>query len=114
MTVTTATALWQMSAMELAEAIRSKETSSKEMIKSHHSRIQAVNTVINADVIIMGDEATEAAKGADRVVAEGEGLPPFHGIDVLAAGIRNELKELQSVYQSSPNRMVTSKERITR
>ena len=35
-------------------------------------------------------------------------------IDVLAAGIRNELEELQSVYHSSPNRMVTSKERITR
>jgi WS/DGAT/MGAT family acyltransferase len=35
-------------------------------------------------------------------------------IDVLAAGIRNELEKLQSVYHSSPNRMVTSKERTTR
>lgn len=45
------------------------------------------------------------------IVADSDACPD---IDVLAAGIRDELEQLKSVYHSSPNGRVTAKERITR
>ena len=60
--IVTTTDLWRMSAMELAEAIRSKQVSSQEVIESHLRRIEAVNPSINAVVIVLGEQALEAAK----------------------------------------------------
>lgn len=54
MSITT-TVLWRMSAVELAEAIRSKQVSSQEVIESHLQRIEAVNPSVNAIVIILGE-----------------------------------------------------------
>ena len=48
MSITTATELWRMSATDLAEAIRSRQTSSQEVIQAHLRRIEAVNPSINA------------------------------------------------------------------
>ena len=75
-----ATELWRMSAMELAEAIRSRRASSREVVEAHLRRIEAVNPVINAVVVVLGDEALQAADTADREGARGDGLPPFHGV----------------------------------
>jgi amidase len=79
MSVTT-TDLWRMSALELAEAIRSRQTSSQEVIEAHLRRIEAVNPSINAVTVVLGEQALEAAKAADRAVAAGGDLPPFHGV----------------------------------
>ena len=68
MSVTT-TDLWRMSAMELADAIRSRQTSSQEVIESHLRRIEAVNPSINAVTVVLGEQALEAAKTADRALA---------------------------------------------
>jgi Asp-tRNA(Asn)/Glu-tRNA(Gln) amidotransferase A subunit family amidase len=80
MSVATATELWRMSATELAEAIRTKQASSVEVVEAHLRRIDAVNPSINAIVIILGDQALEAAKVADHGVTAGTDLPPFHGV----------------------------------
>jgi len=40
--------LWRMSATELAEAIRSKQVSSREVIEAHLRRIEAVDPEVNA------------------------------------------------------------------
>ena len=77
------TDLWRMSATELAHAIRSRQTSSQEVIESHLRRIEAVNPSINAVTVVLGEQAIEAAKAADRAVARGGELPaaarrPFH------------------------------------
>jgi amidase len=77
---TTATDLWRMSATDLAEAIRSRQTSSQEVIEAHLRRIEAVNPSVNAITIVLADQALEAAKAADRVVAGGADLPRFHGV----------------------------------
>jgi amidase len=69
-----------MSATDLAAAIRSRQTSSQEIIESHLRRIEAVNPSINAVTVVLGEHALEAAKAADRVVAGGAELPPFHGV----------------------------------
>ncbi len=104
--IVTTSDLWRMSAMELAEAIRSKQVSSQEVIESHLRRIEAVNPSINAVVIVLAEQALEAAKAADRVVAAGGDLPPFHGvpftvkenIDVAATPTTQGFKALANAY----------------
>ena len=56
MSVTTAD-LWRMSALELAEAIRSRLTSSQEVIEAHLRRIEAVNPSVNAVTVVLGEQA---------------------------------------------------------
>jgi amidase len=86
MSVTTQTELWRMSATELAEAIRSKQASSQEIIEAHLRRIDAVNPSINAVTIVLGEQALEAAKTADRAVSGGGDLPRFHGVPFTIKG----------------------------
>ena len=51
-----------MSATELAEAIRSRQVSSQDVIQAHLERIEAVNGSINAVVIVMAEQALKAAR----------------------------------------------------
>jgi len=85
MSVTT-TDLWHISATDLAEAIRSRQTSSQEVIEAHLRRIEAVNPSVNAVTVVLGEQALEAAKAADRAVAAGGALPPFHGVPFTIKG----------------------------
>jgi amidase len=85
MSVTT-TDLWRMSAMDLAKAIRSRQTSSQEVIEAHLRRIEAVNPSVNAVTVVLGEQAVEAAKATDRAVAAGGALPPFHGVPFTVKG----------------------------
>jgi amidase len=86
MSVATATELWRMSATELAQAIRSKQASSREVVEAHLRRIEAVNPSVNAVTVVLGEQAVEAAKAADRAVARGGDLPPFHGVPFTIKG----------------------------
>jgi amidase len=78
-TITT-TDLWRMSATELALAIRSRQVSSREVIRAHLRRIEAVNPAINAVTVVLADRALDAAKAADRAIGADEELPPLHGV----------------------------------
>ena len=106
MTLTTATESWQLSATELARAIRSRETSSQEVIEAHLRRIEAVDPAVNAVVIVMAEQALEAARAADRAIAEGADVGPFHGvpftvkenIDVLGTPTTQGIKALANGY----------------
>jgi amidase len=86
MSVATATELWRLSATELAEAIRSRQVSSHEVIQAHLRRIEAVNPSVNAVTVVLAQQAVEAAKAADRAVADGDPLPPFHGVPFTVKG----------------------------
>jgi hypothetical protein len=68
MTVAAATELWRMSATELAQAIRTRQASSAEVVEAHLRRIEAVNPAVNAVVIVLGEQALGAAEAADRAV----------------------------------------------
>jgi amidase len=72
--------LWQLSALELAEKIRTKQTSSREVLDAHLARVDAVNPHLNAIVRRMDDEARAAADAADAAVRSGADLGPFHGV----------------------------------
>lgn len=73
-----ATELWQLSAGELAAAIRSRKASCREVVEAHLRRIEAVNPAVNAVVVVLGDQALDAADAADRAVAAGDELGPLH------------------------------------
>ena len=73
------TDLGRISATDLAAAIRPRQTSRQEVIESH-LRIEAVNPSINALTVVLGEQALEAAKSANRAAVAGSGdLPPLHG-----------------------------------
>lgn len=80
MSITPDTDLWRMSATELAQAIRSRRASSREVVESHLRRIDAVNPAINAVTVVLREQALEAAEAADRAVAGVDDLPPLHGV----------------------------------
>jgi amidase len=80
MTITTATELWRLSASELAEVIRTGQASSQEVVEAHLRRTEAVNPSINAVVIVLAEQALEAARAADLAIAGGADLPPLHGV----------------------------------
>ena len=108
MSVAATTELWRMSATDLAEAIRSRQVSSHEVIQAHLRRIEAVNPSVNAVTVVLAQQALDAAKAADDAVAAGGQLPPFHGVpftavadpdgcpalEVFAQGVRGVLEDL--------------------
>lgn len=79
-------AMLTWSATEMARAIRSGETTSREVVQTHIERIRAVNPVINAVVEERFAAALEEADAADEAVAEAtragrlDELPVFHGV----------------------------------
>jgi amidase len=75
-----------MSATELAEAIRSGQVSSREVVEAHLRRIEQVNPAVNAVPVVLGDRALEAANEADRAAAGGGDLPPLHGVPFTVKG----------------------------
>ena len=105
-TVTTTTELWRMSATELAGAIRSRQTSSLEVVEAHLRRIEEVNRAVNAVPVVLAEQALEAAKAADRAIAASGDRPPFHGvpfiiksnIDVLGTPTTQGVKALANAY----------------
>ena len=82
----TATDLWRMSATDLAEAIRSRQASSQEVIEAHLRRIETVNPSVNAVTVVLAGQALAAAKEADHALAGGSDLPPLHGVPFTVKG----------------------------
>ena len=69
--------LWRRSATDLAEMIRSGETSSREVVEAHLDRIDAVNGELNAITVVLADSALAAADEADRAATT---VGPLHGV----------------------------------
>ena len=68
------------SATRLAERIRRKEISSRELTELYLRRIERYDGAINAVVVRDFDAALAAADRADAQLAAGEELGPFHGL----------------------------------
>ena len=72
--------IYYSSARALASAIRSRDVSSVEVVQAFLDRIETVNAMINAVVVLAGDEALDAAKEADAQLARGQVTGPLHGV----------------------------------
>jgi len=68
------------SATKLAQAIRTKEVSSQEVVNAYLKRIEAVNPQLNAVVQLTADTACHQARQADAALAHGEIKGPLHGV----------------------------------
>ncbi|MFC2036907.1 amidase family protein, partial [Chloroflexota bacterium] len=68
------------SAKRMAEAIRTKELSSLEVVEAHLQRIDEVNPRLNAVVQLAAERAMEKAREADAALARGEMPGPLHGV----------------------------------
>ena len=73
--------LTQRSATELAAAIRSGETTSREVVDAHLALLERVNGDLNAVIAPRFDDARAEADAADARIAAGEDdLPPLLGV----------------------------------
>ncbi|MGA0878336.1 MAG: amidase [Ilumatobacteraceae bacterium] len=74
-------ALWTKGATELAEMIARREVSSRDVVRAHLERIDAVNGHLNAVVRRLDDSALAAADAADELLARaGSPVGPLHGV----------------------------------
>lgn len=69
-----------LSAVELAEAIRTKKVSSAEAVSSALERLKAIHETCNAVVLTDSEEALAAAAETDAAIAEGGATGPLAGV----------------------------------
>jgi amidase len=78
----------------LAEAIRRRDLSSRELLEHYLDRVEALNPPLNAVVTLDADGARQAADAADAALARGDVDGPLHGVPMTikdcydTAGIR--------------------------
>jgi amidase len=74
--------LWQRSAVDIAEGIRTKTFSCREVMESVVARIRALNGTLNAIVYDYTEDALAEARRADDDLAGGRVRGPLHGVPV--------------------------------
>ena len=72
--------LFYQPARAMVEALQNREISSRELTEAHLARINEVNPVINAVVLIDAEGALATADERDRESARGESRGPLHGL----------------------------------
>ena len=71
-----------LSAVSMADKIRSKEISSIELVEAHLARIAELNPKLNAFVQIDAEGARQQARLSDEALSRGVILGPLHGVPV--------------------------------
>jgi aspartyl-tRNA(Asn)/glutamyl-tRNA(Gln) amidotransferase subunit A len=69
-----------ISLAELSEAYRTGAARPSQVIEAHIDRIGRLDPKIGAYQVVYADEARSAAEAADRAIASGHRIGPFHGI----------------------------------
>ena len=73
-------ALWKLDAVHLAALLRSRDLSSREVVKAHLDRIEAVNPLVNAVPEVLRARALAEADAADASIAHGDYRGAMHGV----------------------------------
>jgi len=71
-------------ATEIARGIREGQFSSESVVSESIRRARLVTAKLNAFTVIREDQALEAARAADRVIARGDATAPLHGVPFAA------------------------------
>src|SRR5438270_11683264 len=72
--------LHDLTMLEQAAAIRSREISPVELVDHYLDRIERLNETVGAFVHVAPDQARAAAKDVESAVTSGGELPPLHGV----------------------------------
>ncbi|MGD0945627.1 MAG: amidase [Acidimicrobiales bacterium] len=72
--------LHDLTLVEQAAAVRSREVSPVELINHYLRRIDSLNDEVGAFVFVAPDQARATAKHAEQMVIDGVELPPLHGV----------------------------------
>jgi amidase len=72
--------LWQLSMREIADAVRSRSTTAREVIDAHLDRIDAMNPVVNALTVVFHERARGLADAVDAALDAGETVGPLAGV----------------------------------
>ncbi|MGW0807798.1 amidase [Nonomuraea sp. NPDC002799] len=76
------TELWELGAADLAELVRARKASCREVTQAHLRRIDDVNGRVNAITVTLAEQALAAADAADRASARGAEAGPLHGVPI--------------------------------
>ncbi len=77
------------SATNLAQLIRSKKLSARELLAAHLKQIERINPKLNAIVTLVADQAAKSALAADEFQAKGSLLGPLHGLPIAHKDLVN-------------------------
>ncbi|WP_269411512.1 amidase [Lentibacillus daqui] len=76
-------------AHELAESIRKREFTVREVIEEHLEQINRINPQVNAIVSLNEERALREADAADKKIATGETIGPLHGLPIAIKDTHN-------------------------
>jgi amidase len=86
-------------AKSLADLIRRKKLSARELLDAHLKQIERVNPKVNAMVTLVPDQALAKAKLCDESAARGRFLGPLHGLPVAHKDLQ-DTKGIRTTYGS--------------
>lgn len=81
--------LHDLTALEAAVAVRTKQASASELVEHYLDRIIRLDDQIGAFVTLTAETAREQARAADAAVLAGEELPPLHGVPTAIKDLNN-------------------------
>ncbi len=88
-----------LSAVEMAQLIRAKKLSARELLAAHLKQIERVNPKLNAIVTLVADQAQKSALAADELQAKKGLLGPLHGLPIAHKDLVNT-KGIRTTYGS--------------
>lgn len=88
-----------MTARDLANRLRKKQISAREVLEAHLKQIDRVNPKLNAIVTLVADQARERAKQLDEQAAKGRFAGILHGLPVAHKDLV-ETKGIRTTYGS--------------
>jgi amidase len=86
-------------AVDLATAVRKRELSPVEIVDTYLDRIDRHDPALTCFTWRDDDQVRAAARGAEQAVADGEDLPPFHGVPIPIKEL-NEVEGQPATYGS--------------
>src|SRR5713101_380769 len=93
-----------MPARQMADLIRQKKLSSREVMQAHLKQISRVNSKVNAIVTLVPEDRLMAqAAAADEALAKGKWLGPLHGLSVGVKDL-HETQGIRTTYGSPLHR----------